>query len=72
MGFKRVCEKISILSQCFIKNQELSFYLKVISVLLENKNFINTLIFSLNLHYQDYEVNKLISNCFIAYNGIIT
>ncbi|EFR97386.1 hypothetical protein NT05LI_1293, partial [Listeria ivanovii FSL F6-596] len=33
---------------------------------------INTLIFSLNLHYQDYEVNKLVSIYFIAYNGIIT
>lgn len=72
MSFRRACEKTFILSQCFIKNRNFPFIQKVISVLLENKNFINTLIFSLNLHYPDYEVNKLISIYFIAYNGIIT
>lgn len=72
MGFKRVCEKNLILSQYFIKNYSFSFQYNVISVLVKNQKFINTLIFSLNLHYPDYEVNKLISIYFIAYNGIIT
>ncbi len=72
MGFKRVCEKNLILSQCFIKNYSFPFEYNVISVLVKNQKFINTLIFSLNLHYPDYEVNKLISIYFIAYNGIIT